>query len=117
MIPKPALHCAAFSKGVSDRKYSDLVGRDRQAHRSFAITMWVLIFAERVVAVAVEPALAGLGRRNHRMAGGVRVFAGVLVRRAVAAERNAAFLAGAQMYPVVADLHALRAFAAFRLFD
>ena len=51
------------------------------------------------------------------MAGRVRVFAGVLVRRTVAAERDAAFLAGAQMNPIVADLHALRAFAALRLFD
>jgi hypothetical protein len=80
-------------------------------------TRQCLIFAEGVVGVAVEPALAGLRRRNHWMARGVRVFAGVLVRRAVAAERNAAFLAGAQMNPVVADLDALRAFAAFRLFD
>jgi hypothetical protein len=47
----------------------------------------------------------------------MRVFAGVLVRRTVAAKRDATFLAGAQMHPIVADLHAFRAFAAFRPFD
>ena len=51
------------------------------------------------------------------MAGGVGVLAGVPVRRAVAAKRDAALLAGAQMNPFVADLHALRAFAALRIFD
>jgi hypothetical protein len=47
----------------------------------------------------------------------VRVFAGVTVRRAVAAERDAAFLARSQMHPGCADLHAFFAFAALRLFD
>ncbi len=47
----------------------------------------------------------------------MRVLAGVTVRRAVAAERDAAFLAGPQMHPVCADLHAFFAFAALRLFD
>ena len=47
----------------------------------------------------------------------VRVFAGVTVRRAVAAERDAAFLARSQMHPVCAGLHAFLAFAALRLFD
>ena len=47
----------------------------------------------------------------------VRVLAGVTVRRAVAAERDAAFLARSQMHPVCAGLHAFFAFAALRLFD
>ena len=47
----------------------------------------------------------------------MRVLAGVTVRRAVAAERDAAFLAGPQMHPVCADLHAFFAFTALRLFD
>jgi hypothetical protein len=51
------------------------------------------------------------------MPGGVGMFAGVTVRRAVAAERNAARLTSAQMDPLCADLHALLAFAALRLFD
>jgi hypothetical protein len=51
------------------------------------------------------------------MADSVRVFAGVTVRRAVAAKRDAAFLASPQMDPVCAGLHAFFAFAALRLFD
>src|SRR5215211_110366 len=61
--------------------------------------------------------LARLRRCNHRMATGVRMFAGVLIWRAVAAKRHATFLACAQMNPVTTDLHALFAFPAFRLFD
>jgi len=51
------------------------------------------------------------------MPGCVRVFSGVTIWRAVAAERNAARLTGAQMNPVRPDLHALLAFPALRLFD
>ncbi len=46
----------------------------------------------------------------------MRVFAGVLIRRAVAAERDATCLTGPQMNPVCTDLHALFAFAALRMF-
>ena len=51
------------------------------------------------------------------MPAGVRVLAGVLVRRAVATKRDAACLAGAQMHPARADLHAFFAFAALRMFN
>src|SRR3954467_3785405 len=51
------------------------------------------------------------------MAGGARVFGRVLVGRVVAAERDAAFLTGAQMYPARADLHALLADALLWLLD
>ena len=51
------------------------------------------------------------------MSGRVRVFGGVPIWRAVAAERDAAFLAGPQMHPVVADLHAFFAFPALRLLN
>ena len=51
------------------------------------------------------------------MPGGVRVFAGVPVRRAVATERDSAFLTRPQMNPVGAYLHAFFAFKALRLFD
>jgi hypothetical protein len=47
---------------------------------------------------------------------GVRVFAGVLIRRAVAAQRDSTCLARPQMHPVAADLNAFFAFAAMRLF-
>ena len=50
------------------------------------------------------------------MPGGMRVFAGVTVRRAVAAECYAALLAGAQMNPVCADFNALFAFLTLRMF-
>src|SRR3954464_416345 len=48
------------------------------------------------------------------MGAGPRVFRGVLIRRTVAAERNAAGLAGPQMHPGRSDLDALLAFEAFR---
>ena len=50
------------------------------------------------------------------MAAGVRMFTGMPVRRAIAAERHAARLARAQMDPVRTGLYALFAFAALRLF-
>src|SRR5947208_13825503 len=62
------------------------------------------IFAKRVVRVAIQPALARLRRRNDRMSASMRVFAGVPIRRAVAAERHAACLARPQMNPASADL-------------
>ena len=51
------------------------------------------------------------------MACGVRVFGRVVVRRAVAAKRDSASLAGPQMNPVRTDLHAFFAFATLRLLD
>jgi hypothetical protein len=48
---------------------------------------------------------------------GAGMFAGMPIRRAVAAERHAACLARAQMNPGAAALDALFAFAALRLFD
>lgn len=51
------------------------------------------------------------------MPGCVRVFSGVTIWRAIAAERDAALLARAQMYPACPDLHAFFAFAALGLFD
>ena len=46
------------------------------------------------------------------MLGRVGVLRGMLVGRAVAAQRRAALLAGAQMHPLRADLHALGALPA-----
>jgi hypothetical protein len=59
-----------------------------------------LIFGKRVVRVTVQPALVRLSRSNDRMTCSVGMFAGVTVRRAIAAQRYAARLAGAQMDPV-----------------
>src|SRR2546426_6280186 len=75
------------------------------------------IFGERVVWKAIEPSLARLRRRDHRMARRPRMLAGVPVRRRVAAERRAAALAGAQVHPLRADLHALLAHVFLRMFD
>jgi hypothetical protein len=47
----------------------------------------------------------------------VRVFARVMVWRAVATERDSTSLAGPQMNPLRADLYAFFAFAALRLLD
>jgi hypothetical protein len=47
----------------------------------------------------------------------VRVFARVMVWRAVATERDSTCLAGPQMNPVRTDLHAFFAFGTLRLLD
>jgi hypothetical protein len=54
---------------------------------------------------------------DYRMSTGVRVFAGVLIRRAVAAQRGSARLARPQMHPIGTDLHAFFAFSTMRLLD
>ena len=73
------------------------------------------VFREGFVRIAVQPALARLGRGDHRVLRLVRVLARVAVRRGVAAQRHAAGLARAQMHPPRAGLHALLAFAARRV--
>ena len=75
------------------------------------------IFGKCFVRIAVQPAFARLRGCDDRMPTCVRVFAGVTIWRAVAAERHAARLAGAQMNPVRTGLHAFLAFAALRLFN
>src|SRR5947207_1235412 len=70
------------------------------------------IFREHVVRITVQPPLARLLRRHHRVLGGAGVLRGMLVGRAVAAQRRAALLAGSQMHPLRADLHALGALPA-----
>jgi hypothetical protein len=61
--------------------------------------------------------LPRLSRRNHRMSAGVCVFAGVLIWRAVAAQRDSTRLARPEMHPIGTDLYAFFAFAATRLLD
>ena len=75
------------------------------------------VLDKNVVGIAVQPALARLSRSYHRMSAGVRVFGGVFVRRAIAAQRYAACLTRPQMHPVATDLYALFAFGAFRLLN
>ena len=73
------------------------------------------IFGKSVVWKAVQPTLARLGGSDDRVSRGVRVFAGVPIWRAVAAQRHSTSLARPQMNPVIADLNALFAFTALRL--
>ena len=61
--------------------------------------------------------LPRLCRCDHGMSTGVRVFAGVLIRRAVAAQRDSTRLARPEMHPIGTDLHAFFAFAPVRLLD
>ena len=61
--------------------------------------------------------LARLRRSDHRMSTSVRVFAGVLIWRAVAAQRDSTRLARPEMHPIGTNLHAFFAFAPVRLLD
>jgi hypothetical protein len=67
--------------------------------------------------IAVQPMLPWLRRRDHGVTAGIRVFAGVLIRRAVAAQRDSTRLARPQMNPIAADLYAFFAFPTMRLLD
>ena len=51
------------------------------------------------------------------MSTGARVFAGVTIRGGIAAQRDSACLAGAQVHPLRAHFDALLAFALLRMFD
>jgi len=86
-------------------------------HRCEAGRKFGSVFSEGLIWIAVQPALTRLRRCNHRMSTGVRMFAGVLIRRAVAAKRNSTCLTRPQMNPVAADLYAFFAFATMRLLD
>ena len=77
----------------------------------------ILIFAERLVRVAIQPTLAGLRGGDDRVLGSMRVLGRVAIRRAIAAQCDAALLAAAQMHPLRADLHAFSAFRSFWVFD
>ena len=61
--------------------------------------------------------LARLRRCDHRMSTGVRVLAGVLIRRAITAQRDSTRLARPEMHPIRTDLYAFFAFATMRLLD
>src|SRR5438876_8623938 len=75
------------------------------------------VFRERIVGIAIEPALAYFRRRDDRMSAGAGVLAGVAIRGRVATEGGAAALAGAQVDPGGVDLDALVTLAAARLPD
>src|SRR5262249_16444278 len=75
------------------------------------------VLRERVVRIAVEPALAWFGRCNDRMGCGFGVLGRVAVGRVVAAMRAAGRLVRAEMNRVAADLHALIADMLLRVLD
>jgi hypothetical protein len=75
------------------------------------------IFDERLVWIAVQPMFARLRRCDHWVATGVGVFAGVLIRGTVAAQRDSTGLARPEMHPIGTDLYAFFAFATMRLLD
>jgi hypothetical protein len=75
------------------------------------------IIGEHVIGIAVQPMLARLRRRDHGVTTGMRVLAGVLIRRAVAAQRDSTRLARPEMHPIGTDLYAFFAFATLRLLD
>jgi hypothetical protein len=86
-------------------------------YRGLAVDQTFLVFHKRVVRITVQPAFARLCGSNNRVPGSVGMFAGVTIRRAIAAERDAASLTSAQMNPLRTDLYALFAFPSLRLFD
>lgn len=86
-------------------------------HRCEAGRKLGLVLSEGLIGIAVQPMLARLRRCDHRMSTGARVFAGVLIWRAVAAQRDSTRLARPQMHPIGTDLYAFFAFATMRLLD
>lgn len=80
-------------------------------------TFFPSIFRESIVRITIQPLLAWLGRRDHRMAAHTCVVAGVLIKRVVATQRPAALLTCPQMHPSRADLYALSALAASGMLD
>src|SRR5690348_14960786 len=69
-----------------------------------------------IIGITIKPALARLGGSDHGVPGGASMFAGMLIRRAVAAQGHAAFLARSQMHPACADLYAFTTFKTRRVF-
>ena len=74
------------------------------------------VFGKRVIRIAIEPAFARLRGSDHRVSAGASMFAGVLIRRAVAAQGHSAFLARSQMHPACADFYAFATLEMRRMF-
>src|SRR5438876_5931497 len=77
----------------------------------------ISILSKGGIGIAIKPALVRLRRRDDRMPARSRVFAGVLIRRAVATQRLATFLTCSQVHPLRPDLYALCALAAGGIFN
>src|SRR5262249_51639730 len=72
------------------------------------------VLGDRVVGIAVKPALTRLRGGDHGMIRRLRVLRRVAVRRVVAAARAPALLAGPQVDPLRSRLHAVLALAPLR---
>src|SRR6058998_1310449 len=100
----------------------DPLRRSQQRHRSpLRGSVSVLrdhiasVLRKRVVGIAIQPPLLALRGGDDGMPARARVLRGVAVGRAVATQRSATLLAGAQMDPLRAHLHALGALPLFRV--
>lgn len=75
------------------------------------------VFNKCIIGIAIQPLFSELGGGDYRVAGCMRVLGGMAVGRTVAAERDAALLAGTQMHPTAARFCTLLAFMALGLLD
>jgi hypothetical protein len=75
------------------------------------------VLGHEIVWIAVHPSFPWFGGSHDGMRGTPRVLGRVPVWRRIAAERDAACLARAEMYPARFDLHALFAFVPLWLPD
>ena len=82
----------------------------REAKRAGSLVAELQVLNKGLVGIAVKPVFARLGGSDHRVPGGASMFAGMLIRRAVAAQGHSALLARSQMHPACADLYALTTF-------
>src|SRR5215831_1123183 len=110
----PPCSSIAFDASRASLTFSDSARSDAANTRNR--TGWCplepSVFGEGVIGITIQPPLTRLIRSDHRVGARMRMLAGVLVGRAVAAERDAALLAGAQVHPPRAGLYALDALAA-----
>jgi len=103
---------------------TDLIGKwrrrtgHRRFHRANALPLKILlsIFRIRFVGKTVKPAFPRLCGSDNGMTAGFGVLTGVPIGRGVAAERNSAGLACAEVNPQGVDFHALFALMLFGVF-
>jgi hypothetical protein len=68
------------------------------------------VLSERIVWIAIQPALSRLGGRNDGMLSRPHMLGGVAIGRRIAAQCDTARLARSKVNPTGADFHALLAF-------
>ena len=95
MLLKPL----AESSGCSKENCFHNLAHSRHSFAASARTQ-LLIFAQHLVRITIQPTLRRLCGCDHGMSAGVRMFAGVTIRRAIAAKRDSTALARTQMNPI-----------------